>query len=247
MKKNKNLPIIFLIFVVLVSAIVIFVTREAPEGPIIDNNNETSLPTTSIPEETLGFNEEGNIMINNPGFEQGSFYLSYGKPGQAGLFKKLIFDEDSICIKDEELNCNELISIKTKEDWSGKRVEVKGSEVEDGVKVERLKFLEEETNTIEQRKEKAINWILNNSPTYNYDGSDLQFIEERGLDLVDCKDCYELEFKFTSSHGGYGNRTGQPVIQVITPHTIVVLLKDGVVTKVTTDGEFNEITGELLN
>ena len=121
MKKNKNLLIIILILVVLISAIVIFVTKEAEEGPIIENNNGTSSPATNTPEETVGFSEVGNIMINNPGFEKGSFYLSYGKPGQVGLSEKLIFDEDSVCIKSEELNCKELISKINKEDWSGKR------------------------------------------------------------------------------------------------------------------------------
>jgi len=102
-------------------------------------------------------------------------------------------------------------------------------------------FVEELSN-----KEKAEIWIKNNAPTYIYDGKDLKFIEERGLDLVGCEDCYEYEFEFTSMHGGYGDREGEMVTQVLTDHTIVVTVENGEVTKVVTDNKFNEMTGEMV-
>ncbi len=247
MKKTQNILIIILILVLLLGAIVFVMQRDTGEGPIIENGNNTTSTPEEGEEETAGFSETGNIVINNPGFEEDVFYLSYEKPGQVGLSEKLIFNEDSSCVKEQEVNCNETIP-ENREDWSGKRVKVDGSETEEGIIVEKLEFLDqEEIDSTGERIQKARDWIVNNSPTYKFDGKNLQFVEERGLDLVGCENCYELEFTFTSTHGGYGDRTGEPVIQVITSHNIVVLLEDGKVTKVTTDGKFNEMTGKMVN
>jgi len=98
----------------------------------------------------------------------------------------------------------------------------------------------------DQLVKSARSWIGENSLTYTFDGEDLTFVEKRGLDLVGCENCYEVEFSFESRHAGYGDRTGKMVAQVITPHSIVVLIEDGEVTRVTTDGKFNEMTGEFL-
>ena len=106
---------------------------------------------------------------------------------------------------------------------------------------------EDEEEDVKQSKQKAKQWVEQNAPTYVYDGQDLQFIEERGLDLVGCEDCYEYEFEFTSRHAGYGNREGEMVAQVLTDHNIVVTVEDGNVTKAITDEKFDEMTGELLS
>jgi hypothetical protein len=75
----------------------------------------------------------------------------------------------------------------------------------------------------------------------------LIFVETRALDLVDCEDCYEVEFTFESRQAGYGDRTEGASAQVITPHTIVVFIEDGAVTRVITDGVYNEMTGEMMD
>lgn len=103
----------------------------------------------------------------------------------------------------------------------------------------------QESYTIEESKKIAKDWIKNESPTYTYDGEDLQFKESRALDSVDCKDCYEFDFSFKSRHGGFGDREGEMVTQAITPHITTVTVEHGKVTKVLTDNEFNEITGEV--
>ncbi len=108
------------------------------------------------------------------------------------------------------------------------------------------KVFVEEIEPEESNREKAENWIEENAPTYLFDGSNLKFMEERGLDLVGCEDCYEYEFEFTSRHAGYGNREGEAVAQVITPHTIVVTIENGEITKVVTDNKFDEMKGELI-
>jgi len=106
---------------------------------------------------------------------------------------------------------------------------------------------ESEFYTLEESKTIASNWIKENSPTYRYDGSKLNFKESYELDLVDCEDCYQFLFSFQSNHGGYGDRTGKMVTQVITDHEILVTTEHGEVTKAVTDSKFNEIEGELIS
>jgi hypothetical protein len=103
------------------------------------------------------------------------------------------------------------------------------------------KVNDEEFLTGETVEEIAKDWVENNSPTYLYDGEDLSFIEKRGLDLYGCENCYEVEFAFTSRHAGYGDREGEALAQVITPHTIIVLVEDKEVTKVVTDQIYDEM------
>ena len=43
------------------------------------------------------FEKTGNLMIDNPGFEPNTWYLSYEVPGKAGLAVKLEFTESSMC------------------------------------------------------------------------------------------------------------------------------------------------------
>lgn len=104
---------------------------------------------------------------------------------------------------------------------------------------------EKDFYTQEESLEIAKNWVKQESPTYTYDGHDLELKESRALDLVDCEDCYEFDFTFISNHGGFGNREGQMVTQVITPHIITVTVENGEVSQAVTDNKFDEMTAEL--
>ncbi|HDS45721.1 MAG TPA: hypothetical protein ENN68_06490 [Methanomicrobia archaeon] len=75
-----------------------------------------------------------------------------------------------------------------------------------------------------------------NSPTYQYDGFDLRFIRSEPLR---CPSCWLFVFEFTSRHAGYGNRTGQVLAQVITPHTALVVVNQGLVTYATLDEQWD--------
>jgi len=99
--------------------------------------------------------------------------------------------------------------------------------------------------TREESREIAREWIKTQSPTYTYDGSDLQFKEFRALDLAECEDYYEFDFSFKSSQAGFGDRSGKMFAQVITPHLITIWVENGEVTKALTDNEFNEMTAEV--
>jgi hypothetical protein len=86
-------------------------------------------------------------------------------------------------------------------------------------------------------------WVVEESLTYPYDGSNLEYTNttesEEGV--------YEHTFSFESSQAGYGDRTGDILAQVITPHEIVVTIRDGQVVSAVTDGVYNEMTGTMIS
>lgn len=81
------------------------------------------------------------------------------------------------------------------------------------------------------------------APTYQYDGFDLKF--ESSQELT-CPNCWEFTFSFSSRHAGYGDRTGQILAQVITPHLVRVNIEDEEVIVVVTDRTFDELMGIYL-
>ena len=52
---------------------------------------------------------------------------------------------------------------------------------------------------------------------------------------------YVLQFGFDSSHAGYGDRTGQVLAQVITPHVIEITVSDKKVTSAVIDKSWDEL------
>ncbi|AFV23872.1 hypothetical protein Mpsy_1665 [Methanolobus psychrophilus R15] len=55
-----------------------------------------------------------------------------------------------------------------------------------------------------------------------------------------------LTYNFTSSYGGYGNRTNQMVTEVITNHTIEVTLYSSNVVSAMIDGVWDERKQRML-
>jgi len=84
---------------------------------------------------------------------------------------------------------------------------------------------------------------VKNSPTYKFDGFDLRF---EGSEALRCPSCWEFTFSFKSRAAGYGDRKGQMLAQVITPHTIRVTVDKGQVTSVVTDQTFDEMNQKFL-
>lgn len=100
---------------------------------------------------------------------------------------------------------------------------------------------EEELSGIEEAREVAENWIVNNSPTYTFDGTDLALQSEEEL-----AEEYLFIFSFESRTAGYGDRTDQMAAQVITPHTMEVVVQGGEVVSAITDGAYDEMEGEMI-
>ncbi|NQU77810.1 hypothetical protein HQ544_03880 [Candidatus Falkowbacteria bacterium] len=101
-----------------------------------------------------------------------------------------------------------------------------------------------EALTKQQAQEMARTWVEENSPTYKFDGSNLEF---RDIVPMACRGCYAFVFGFTSKHIGYGDRSNEEeLVEIETPHRIAVTIIGGEVANAVTDTEFNEIAGEML-
>ncbi len=112
---------------------------------------------------------------------------------------------------------------------------------------EKVSGPEEEEKPIDQAKFERSKEIAleaaENSPTYKYDGYDLKFESSEALF---CPSCWEFTFSFLSRHSGYGDRSGQVLAQVITPHLIRVNVEDEEIVAVVTDRTFDELKGIYL-
>ena len=91
--------------------------------------------------------------------------------------------------------------------------------------------------SVEEGEEIARRFVLE-SATYQFDGS------EGSLELVStmtmrCPSCWAFDFEFESALAGYGDRTGKDVVEVITPHRVVVVVERGRITSAVMDGEWD--------
>ncbi len=91
--------------------------------------------------------------------------------------------------------------------------------------------------------EKAAGEWVNESPTFKFDGSGLTLLS---YNVNKAQKTYEFSYSFVSAHGGYGDRTGQPVTQAITPHTIDVTVKDRTVISAIIDGIWDELNQRMI-
>jgi hypothetical protein len=96
------------------------------------------------------------------------------------------------------------------------------------------------TRTLDESriKELAEDWIKG-APTYKYDGSGLEFVDSVQQESYPVR--HVLTYKFTSSHAGYGNRSGMVTAQVITGHTVKITIVDGNVESAVIDEKWDEI------
>ncbi|MDP3982332.1 MAG: GerMN domain-containing protein [bacterium] len=97
--------------------------------------------------------------------------------------------------------------------------------------------------SIGEARATAYNWVVQESSTYTFDGSDLQFEEER---VIEEGRRYEFTFSFESSAAGYGDRTDQMLAQVITPHVIVIVVDGSRVVSVVTDNTYLELEEKMV-
>ena len=86
--------------------------------------------------------------------------------------------------------------------------------------------------------------FLKKSPTFSFDGME-DTIEVVTVDTVRMPYTWYVTLKFTSRNAGYGDRTGQMLAQVLTEHTMVILVSEGEVLSAKTDDVFDELTETL--
>lgn len=99
-------------------------------------------------------------------------------------------------------------------------------------------------STSPQEAERIGKTWIENAPTYSYDGFDLKLENHTILETI--PEQHLLTYTFTSRQGGYGNRTGQMTIQVITPHKIEIVVSEKNVTSAVIDGEWDELSQQPI-
>lgn len=81
-----------------------------------------------------------------------------------------------------------------------------------------------------------------NSPTYRFDGSELEFDR---FAYAGCPECYVVYIDFTSNHGGYGDREGQMLIQMITEHKARISVSGGKIVSAILDDEWDMVEQKM--
>ena len=84
------------------------------------------------------------------------------------------------------------------------------------------------------------------SPTFAFDG----IPETLDVEDVSVMESYPVQYRikiaFDSSHGGFGNREGQMLTQVITPHKVDILVLEGDVISAVTDETWDELNHQYV-
>ncbi|MGH9998288.1 MAG: hypothetical protein ACRD90_00275, partial [Nitrosopumilaceae archaeon] len=101
----------------------------------------------------------------------------------------------------------------------------------------------------EEQRDRAIHearrFILE-SPTFAFDG----LIDTLQVEYVSVMESfpvqYNIEARYTSAHAGFGNREGQMLAQVLTPHTVKLIVSEGRVISAITDKDWDEMNSQFI-
>ena len=87
--------------------------------------------------------------------------------------------------------------------------------------------------------------FVRNSPTFVFDGIEGTLVLKDTIPLV-TPDGWQFIYEFESRHAGYGDRTGQVLAQVRTPHRAAILVEDGEITLAVLDEWWRMDTQEII-
>ena len=96
----------------------------------------------------------------------------------------------------------------------------------------------------EESEEIARNYLLNSS-TFKFDGIE-GTLELIATNEVTCPYCWEFVFEFQCRHAGYGDRTGQMLAEVITPHTAEIIVEQGEVVSAIIDEQWDMMKQQMI-
>lgn len=93
----------------------------------------------------------------------------------------------------------------------------------------------------------ALDW-LRNSATYKFNGvpESLKVVEVWQAQTFAYPSFWQITIEFCNLHAGYGDRTGQILAQVITPHSIRIHVTEGMVTMAIIDEKWDELKQSML-
>jgi hypothetical protein len=106
------------------------------------------------------------------------------------------------------------------------------------------KPIESEDSDSENAIEIALDF-LKNGATYKFDGIEGTMVVEETRILESYPVQYIVIISFDSSHAGYGDRTGQILAQVVTPHSAWVKVVNGEVVSAVLDNTWDELNQEF--
>ncbi len=105
-------------------------------------------------------------------------------------------------------------------------------------------MLQEGVYTEDNSREQAEEFIKA-SPTFAFDG--MPETLKLGETLYpDIENAWQFVFTFDSRHAGYGDRTGQMLAQVITPHEAIITIEKGAVTNGVLDQKWDMFRQKLI-
>ena len=102
-----------------------------------------------------------------------------------------------------------------------------------------------QTQYTEESSREIAEEFVRNSSTFTYDGM------EESLELAetlypDIENAWTFVYRFESRHAGYGERTGQMLAQVITPHEAVITVEQGKIKTAVMDEKWDMINQKML-
>ncbi|MFC1954747.1 hypothetical protein ACFLVZ_02880 [Chloroflexota bacterium] len=97
----------------------------------------------------------------------------------------------------------------------------------------------------EQISQKTARDFLISAPTFKFDGIK-NSLKLTATNTLRSPNNWEFTYKFECSHSGYGDRSGQNLLQVITPHTAMIRVIQGKVVEAIIDNKWDELEQTLL-
>jgi len=84
------------------------------------------------------------------------------------------------------------------------------------------------------------------SPTFAFDGM-IDTLDVESVSIMESFPVqYNIKASYTSAHGGFGNREGQILTQVITPHKVDIIVSEGIVISAVTDESWDELNHQYV-
>lgn len=84
------------------------------------------------------------------------------------------------------------------------------------------------------------------SPTFVFDGMEETLTIKLVSIMKSLPEQYVVEAKYSSRHGGFGDRTDQIVTQIITPHIVEIIVAEGFVISAVTDEKWDELNHQYV-
>jgi len=84
------------------------------------------------------------------------------------------------------------------------------------------------------------------SPTFAFDG-DINTLDVESVSKMESFPVqYNIKASYTSAHGGFGNREGQILTQVLTQHKVEIIVSEGVVISAVNDETWDELNHQYV-